>query len=274
MLGAGLSVSSFESRTFDPHDIVGLYEWWSSWYVPANLKQLITGTTAVAANNDKVGWWKGSVNSTVAVTADNVTCPLYKTTGIGAKPAIAFAGGADGMLGTMVKTFAGDFTLIIIAKRTGNIAFRSLFSMAENGATNGNASVNGCGVDAGAAGTGLRFGTNNVFPTEVAVVNNAPTFIVCKIRPNSNSVHLAGFTDSEGFVSISVNGGYPQAYNWNASVADITTGVVALGGRSDSVFGSVDYITDIFLIDGNVTPTQEQRMIDGWLIPQFGAGVF
>lgn len=79
---------------FRPWRIPNLFAWWSA-DVPSSMFQASAGTTAVAANNDPVGYWADLLNGYTLTQSTNNNRPLWLSAGINSLPALSFDGVND-----------------------------------------------------------------------------------------------------------------------------------------------------------------------------------
>lgn len=83
---------------FNPKSISGLAAWWDAGVV-SSLAQLSTGSTAVTAKNDPVGYWADlSGNGRNLTQSSTNNRPLYTTNVLNGRPVINFDGSNDAML--------------------------------------------------------------------------------------------------------------------------------------------------------------------------------
>ena len=89
---------------FSPKSISGLVGWWDA-SVTSSLAQLSTGSTAVSADNDPVGYWADqSGNGRNLTQATNNNRPTYNTNVINGRPVINFDGLNDALLASFTLT--------------------------------------------------------------------------------------------------------------------------------------------------------------------------
>ena len=94
-----------DRRVGDPRAIIpGLVEWWNASSGPTTD---LAGSTPVVNTGDSVGAWKGLVAGTVVPAQGLGNRDTWVTNKFGSRPAVAFSGSNNGLIGTLNHALQG-----------------------------------------------------------------------------------------------------------------------------------------------------------------------
>jgi hypothetical protein len=198
------------------------------------MAQASSGTTAVGANNDPVGYWKDLLNGYPLTQTTNNNRPLYLTSGINSRPALSFDGTNDNLNATSGAVCdavrnTGGFTAIA-ALRAGNPASGTSYSfLSRNGSagqSRANLVYNGA-ADYWVLG-GRRQETDSVANVDGPFHAGAGRNTTCIMAG------VADYANSDGFV---YRNGELHASNTNwltaGTTPDSASAAVSVGGLPD-----------------------------------------
>jgi len=260
-----------DRRVGDPRAIIpGLVEWWNASSGPTTD---LAGSTPVVNTGDSVGAWKGLVAGTVVPAQGLGNRDTWVTNKFGSRPAVAFSGSNNGLIGTLNHTFANGVTFIVLGQfEHASLAFRSIMSISD-GSGNPASIAGGLLIDVGSAATTLEVARNSV-STTWGFTEAVPYMIVARLWKGAATADIGGVTTKGSIQQLYVNGGQPVAYGFADLTSSIAATTVSLGARADSNFGAKFSMADAFLIDGALTPKTLQRFVQGYVLPWYGSGVF
>jgi len=228
--------------TFRPWQIANLTAWWSA-DVASSMAQASDGTTAVASNNDPVGYWKDLLNGYPLTQTTNNNRPLYQTSGINSRPALSFDATNDNLNATSGAVCdavrnTGGFTAIV-ALRLANPSSIVSYSFLSRNASSGQSRINMTVQISAGASAWLLGGrrqeadsANNVTSTTGASANT--TYIMAGVADYSNSdgyLYLNGVLNSTN-TSWLTDGLTPDSASAAVSVGGLADGVTQQFGGS------------------------------------------
>lgn len=231
------------AASFDVTSLPNLVSWWDA-SAANSLYQTSTGTTAVTADGDPVGYWKDLYGSNHIIQSINNNRPFFKPTGINSKKAVLFDGTNDALRATPSATIGAN-ELTVFAVFAVNVAgtYVSAPLMLGSG-------PNARPFDRWqSAGSNLAY-VGSSFSSATLSLRTRTTPVVYRIEVIKDGFSSGTHTFDE-YINESDSASYVITSTYST-----TSQVISVGARADSGTVSNIYISEMILVNGLLSQSE------------------